>query len=102
MKTKEIKAWKKTIDQIINRVEGYGFRVETIQFDRKVLTKAHEIIQSAYQYSFASMDAMIAATAHIYFESIECEEKRIVTSDKSLICALNVNKIPYWDAFKTN
>ena len=45
MKTKQIKAWKKLIDQILN------------------------------------------------------QDKYIVTSDKSLICALSANNIPYWNAF---
>ena len=99
MKTKQIKAWKKLIDQILNQDKENDFKIEIIQFDRKVLKKANKIIQSAYKYSFASTDAIIAATACIYFDSIESKDKYIVTSDKSLICALSANNIPYWNAF---
>ena len=48
--------------------------------------------------SFASMDAMIAATAKQ--EMANDHEIIVVTSDKGLKACLSKCSIPYWDAFE--
>jgi len=100
MNKKKVKAWLKAINQVIDANEENDFKVEIVPFNQQVIVKARIIIYSALKYKFASMDAMIAATAIDLFSNHDYEEKFLITSDTSLICALELHNIPYWDAFK--
>lgn len=102
MNSKMIKRWKKVIDQIINSSSDSYLRVNIVPFDDETIKSSEEIIQSALKFAFASMDAMIAATAKDLFNKLDEKDKYLVTSDKSLQIALKLHNIPYWDAFSNN
>ena len=52
------------------------------------------------EYKFASLDALIAATARTEQIKAGTRHFTVVTSDKSLKCALSKCSIPAWDAFQ--
>ena len=71
--------------------------VGILPFDEKTIQNAEQIISNALVHNFASMDAMIAATAR---EAIlNGRDMTVVTSDKGLKACLAKVSIPCWDAF---
>ena len=71
--------------------------VGILPFDEKTIYHAEQIISNALVHNFASMDAMIAATAR---EAIlNGRDMTVVTSDKGLKACLAKVSIPCWDAF---
>lgn len=74
--------------------------VGILPFNEKTIHYAEQIIPNALVHNFASMDAMIAATA---WEAIQNgRNMTVVTSDKGLKACLAKASIPYWDAFMPN
>ena len=96
-KTKQIKAWKKLIEETMEGKSNL-ICVQLLPFDLNTITEAQRIIEHALIHSFASMDAMIAATAKQ--ESNNGNEIIVVTSDKGLKACLEKCAISYWDAFE--
>ena len=71
--------------------------VGILPFNEKTIHYAEQIISHALIHNFASMDAMIAATAQ---EAIlNGRDMTVVTSDKGLKTCLTKISIPCWDAF---
>lgn len=96
-KSKKIKEWKKLIEETM---EGKSklINLELLPFDLDTIKEAQKIVEHALTFSFASMDAMIAATAR-------CENSKevgviVVTSDKGLKACLEKCNISIWDAFE--
>lgn len=98
-KTKRIKAWKKLIEETMNGTSSL-ISLQLLPFDLKTISEAEKIVEHALVHSFASMDAMIAATAKQ--EMANDNEIIVVTSDKGLKACLSKCSIPYWDAFAQN
>ena len=73
--------------------------LELIPFDLEIINEARKIIEHALIHSFASMDAMIAATAKREIDNQY--EVVVVTSDKGLKACLEKCSIPFWDAFES-
>ena len=71
-----------------------------LPFNIDTINEAEKIVEHALIHSFASMDALIAATAKQ--EMANDNEIIVVTSDKGLKACLNKCSIPYWDAFGQN
>lgn len=72
--------------------------VNVLPFDDKTIQMAEHLIVHALIHNFASMDAMIAATAQ---EAIETgRDLTVVTSDKGLKACLSKANIACWDAFQ--
>lgn len=71
--------------------------VSILPFDEKTIQYAEQIIPNALIHNFASMDAMIAATAR---EAIlSGKDMTVVTADKGLKACLQNEEIPFWDVF---
>lgn len=98
-KNKRIKAWKKLIGETIDG-ESSLISLQLLPFNSETINEAEKIVEYALIHSFASMDAMIAATARQ--EINKDHEIIVVTSDKGLKACLNKCSIPYWDAFSRN
>lgn len=93
---KQIKAWLQLIDEITTGKSTLT-QLSLLPFSEKTIDEAQHIILHSLTYNFASMDAIIAATAK---ESIDSQESiTVVTSDKGLKACLQKCHIPYWDAF---
>ena len=96
---KRVKAWLQLIKEVF---EGKSelFTVSIEPFDSATVAEAKSVISHALAYNFASMDAMIAATA-----KLARNNKRnitVVTSDKGLkACLLKIN-IPCNDIFASS
>lgn len=95
-KNKRVKAWKKLIEETLSG-ESSLITLELIPFDLATIEIAQKIIDHALVLSFASMDALIAATAK-QVTTEDCEVV-VVTADKSLKACLQKCGIPFWDAF---
>ena len=96
---KRIKAWLQLINHIF---EGKSelLTVDIEPFDSKTVAEAKNVITHALIHNFASMDAMIAATA-----KLACDNYRdvtVITSDKGLKACLSKIDIPCNDVFATN
>lgn len=96
-KAKQIKEWKKLIEETM---EGKSklLSLEVLPFDCDTIIEAQKVIEYALTFSFASMDAMIAATAR--HEIAKENDVIVVTSDKALKACLGKCGIPIWDAFE--
>lgn len=93
---KRIKAWLQLIDDIF---EGKSqlLTVDIEPFNLTTVAEAKNRITHALIHNFASMDAMIAATA-----KLACDNRRdvtVVTSDKGLKACLSKINVPYNDIF---
>ncbi len=94
---REISGWQKLIQETILGTSSL-ITVNILPFDDKVIRLAEQLIVHALVHNFASMDAMIAATAQ---EAIEAgQDMTVVTSDKGLKACLTKANIAYWDAFQ--
>lgn len=93
------KAWLKLISDIMSG-QSPTLHVTIEPFDNNTVSKAQEIIRYALKYNFASMDAMIAATAQIGI--INHRNITVITSDKGLKACLSECGIPYNDYFSLN
>ena len=93
---RKVKMWLQLIKET---TEGTSrlISVGILPFDEKTIQYAEQIISNALVHKFASMDAMIAATAQ---EAIlNGRDMTVVTSDKGLKACLTKVSIPCWDAF---
>lgn len=93
---RKIGAWLQLIKET---TEGTSqlVTVGILPFDNNTIYCAEQIIPHALVHNFASMDAMIAATAQQYIAA--GHDLVVVTSDKGLKACLAKVAIPYWDAF---
>jgi len=96
-KTKRIKEWKKLIEETMEG-ESKLLSLEVLPFDIDTIKDAQKVVEYALTFSFASMDAMIAATARK--EMTKKNDIIVITSDKGLKACLKQCKIPIWDAFE--
>lgn len=96
-RTRKIKEWKKLIEETMEG-ESKLLSLEVLPFDLDTITDAQKVVEYALKFSFASMDAMIAATARR--EIANKNDIIVVTSDKGLKACLEQCKIPIWDAFE--
>lgn len=96
-KNKEVRAWLKLIDDIVLGRSSL-ITIEVIHLTGEVITEAEKFIEHSLRYSFASMDAMITATA--INEKNKGRNLTVITSDKSLKAGMAIANIPYCDAFK--
>lgn len=87
-KRKQIVQMRKLINDIIDG-ESEIFRVTVLPITGEVIAEAERFIDYAFKYKFASMDAVIAATARCYGEEGLC----VVTNDTSLRTALKESGI---------
>lgn len=90
------KAWLQLIDEIL---EGRSklLSVEVDSFDASTVSEAQNIIMHALTHNFASMDALIVATAKIARENDR--NVTVITSDKGLKACLGKCEIPCYDFF---
>lgn len=93
---KQIKAWMKLIKETMDG-ESNLISLQILPFNLDTITEAEKVIEHALIYSFASMDAMIAATTKQ--EIANGHEITVVTSDRGFKACLDKCAIPYWDAF---
>ena len=93
---RKIKAWLQLIREIVDG-RSKLLNVEIESFDQNTVFEAEKIIMHALSNNFASMDAMIAATAKIARE--HKREVAVITSDKGLKACLDKCGIPYYDWF---
>ncbi len=93
---KRIKAWLQLIDDIF---EGKSqlLTVGIEPFDLTTVAEAKNVITHALIHNFASMDAMIAATAKLARDN--SRDVTVVTSDKGLKACLSKIDVPYNDIF---
>lgn len=93
---KVIKGWIKLIKDSMDN-KSKLMTLTLIPFDGTIIAKAEKIIELALRFSFASMDALIAATAQNEID--KGHSIVVVTSDKSLKACLSQNGIPWKDIF---
>ncbi|WP_304584038.1 type II toxin-antitoxin system VapC family toxin [Acutalibacter muris] len=96
---KRKKAWIKYFDEIKSGTSSL-LKVRILPLDNEVWREAEKIIPLSMEYKFASLDALIAATARTEQSKSGTRSFTVVTSDKSLKCALSKCSIPIWDAFQ--
>ena len=95
---REISGWQKLIQETILGTSPL-ITVHVLPFNDNTIQTAEQLISHALVHSFASMDALIAATAQ---EAIKVgHDMTVVTSDKGLKACLLKADIDCWDAFKT-
>lgn len=95
---RRVKLWMKFIEEIM---EGRSklLSVDVEPFDMSIIAEAKKIIIHALEFSFASMDAMIAATAKAAIDN--SRDITVITSDKGLKACLKKCGIPFDDLFST-
>lgn len=98
---KRKKAWIKYFDEVRNGTSTL-LKVRVLPLDSIVWKEAERIIPFSMDYKFASLDALIAATAKIEQSKSGSRPFSVITSDKSLKCALAKCSLPIWDAFRIN
>lgn len=89
--------------ELINEIfEGNSplLSVNIEQFDSTTVAEAKNVIKHALIHNFASMDAMIAATAKIAQDN--GRNITVVTSDKGLKACLSIIGVPCDDIFGAN
>lgn len=101
MSAKALKSWRKLVDDILSN-QSPVLSVSILPFSEETVNHAQRIIQYAMVHNFGSLDAMIAATANVFFAENPTENNYLVTSDKGFKACLEKCNIPYWDAFKIN
>lgn len=96
---KRIKAWLQLINDIF---EGKSelLTVDIEPFNSETIAEAKNVITHALIHNFASMDAMIAATAKLARDNYR--DVTVVASDKGLKACLSKIAIPFNDVFATN
>ena len=94
---REISGWQKLIQETILGTSPL-IKVNVLPFNDKTLKTAEQLIVHALVHNFASMDAIIAATAQ---EAVVIgHDMTVVTSDKGLKACLSKANIDCWDAFQ--
>ena len=93
---KRIKAWMHLIDEIFAGTSQL-FSVNIEPFGSTTIKEAKDVIKLALVHNFASMDAMIAATAKLAQKN--CRDITVITSDKGLKACLSKIGIPCNDIF---
>lgn len=96
---KRIKAWL----QLINDIFGGNSSLLTVNiepFDLTTVAEAKNVINHALIHNFASMDAMIAATAKLARNN--SRDVTVVTSDRGLKVCLSKIGVPCNDIFSAN
>lgn len=96
---KKKKAWIKNLEEIKKGTSDI-LNIHILPLDAITWREAEKIIMLSLEYKFASMDALIAATAKVAQKSRNMQQLKIITSDKSLKTALQICSLPVWDAFK--
>lgn len=94
---REIGGWQRLIQETISGTSSL-ITVGILPFDDKTIQTAERLIVHALVHNFASMDAMIAATA--LEAAADGREMTVVTSDKGLKACLSKAGIASWDAFR--
>lgn len=94
---RKVNMWLQLIKETIEGTSSL-VSVRILPFDEGTIHCAEQIITNALIHNFASMDAMIAATARQVIDN-GCNIT-VVTSDKGLKACLDNVSIPYWDVFK--
>lgn len=94
--SRKTKAWLQFIDEILGG-RSKLLSIEVEPFDTNTISEAQKIIMHALTHNFASMDAMIAATAKIASENHR--NVTVITSDKGLKACLGKCEIPCYDVF---
>ncbi len=96
---REISGWQKLIQETILGTSPL-ITVHVLPFNDNTIQIAEQLIIHALVHNFASMDAMIAATAQ---EAIGIgRDMTVVTSDKGLKACLSRANIDCWDAFSVS
>lgn len=93
---KRIKAWMLLIDEIFEGTSQL-LSVSVEPFDSSTVAEAKTVIKHALVHNFASMDALIAATAKIARNN--SRDITVVTSDKGLKACLSKIDVPCNDIF---
>ncbi len=93
---KRIKAWLQLIDDIF-KGKSQLLTVGIEPFDLTTVAEAKNVIRHSLIHNFASMDAMIAATAKLARDN--SRNVTVVTSDKGLKACLAKIDVPYHDIF---
>ena len=93
---KRIKAWIQLIDEIFGGTSQL-LSVSIESFDTSTIIEAKNVIKYALVHNFASMDAMIAATAKLARDGNR--DLTVVTSDKGLKACLSKIGVPCNDFF---
>ena len=94
---RKINSWQQLIQETVSGSSSL-IKVDILPFDDKTIRRAEQLIVHALVHNFASMDAMIAATAQ---EVIAAgRDMTVVTSDKGLKACLIKANIACWDAFQ--
>lgn len=93
---RRIKAWLQLLHDIFDGKSSL-LKVKIEPFDLNTINAAKKIILYALEHNFASMDAMIAATAKLALES--GRDITVITSDKGLKSCLSKINVPCDDIF---
>lgn len=93
---KRIKAWLQLINEIFAGTSQL-LAVSVEPFDSATIAEAKNVIKHALIHNFASMDAMIAATAKLAQDN--SRDITVVTSDKGLKACLSKIGVPCDDVF---
>lgn len=96
---KRKKAWIKYFEEIKQGTSDI-LSIHVLPLDAITWAEAEKIIMLSLDFKFASMDALIAATAKVAQKNENMQQLKIITSDKSLKTALQICALPVWDAFK--
>ncbi len=94
---KRVNGWQRLIKETEAGTSSL-FTVNILPFDDHTIQMAENLILHALVYNFASMDAMIAATAQSAIEA--GRDMTVVTSDKGLKACLSKAGIACWDIFQ--
>lgn len=94
---RKIRGWQKLIQDTMLGISPL-VTIKILPFDNGTIRTAEQLIVHSLVHNFASMDAMIAATAQEAI--INGRDMTVVTSDKGLKACLSKANITYWDAFR--
>ncbi len=94
---KRVNGWQRLIKETIAGTSPL-FTVDILPFDDRTIQRAEKLILHALTNNFASMDAMIAATAQGVIEA--GRDMIVVTSDKGLKACLSKAGIACRDVFQ--
>lgn len=94
---RKVNMWLQLINETLTGTSDLVTVVRILSFDEKTIQYAEQIIPNALIHNFASMDAIIAATAQEAI--VNGKDLTVVTSDKGLKACLQKIGIPFWDAF---
>ena len=94
--SRKIKYWLKLIDDVLGGQSAF-LTIQAEPFDSNTILEAQKIVMHALSHNFASMDAMLAATAKIARD--RQRNMAVITSDKGLKACLHKCNIPCHDIF---